>query len=75
MKITKLTLLILVVISLEIYLTGCTAVQPWERGTLAKPQMALDPYPEQSMYREHNYGSREASSGGGSAKGGGCGCY
>ncbi len=73
MKIAKLMLSILG-ISLGIYFTGCTPVQPWERGTLAKPQMALDPYPAQSMYREHNYGSREASAGGGSAKGGGCGC-
>jgi Domain of unknown function (DUF4266) len=56
-------------------LIACVPVQPWERGNLAKPQMALDPYPGQSLYREHNYGSREASSGGSSAKGGGCGCY
>ncbi len=24
---------------------GCTAVQPWERGVLARRQMALDPHP------------------------------
>ncbi len=57
------------------YLTACANVQPWERGILAKEQMALDPYPLQTQYREHNYGSREGSTGGGSAKGGGCGCY
>lgn len=57
-----------------LYLTGCAPVQPWERGILAKPQMALDPYPTASLYRAHNYGSREASTGGGLAKGGGCGC-
>jgi Domain of unknown function (DUF4266) len=74
MNIIELTRLILG-ISLAICLTGCTTVQPWERGTLAKESMALDPYPQQTMYREHNYGSREGSSGGGSAKGGGCGCY
>lgn len=56
--------------------TSCTSVQPWERGVLAKPQMALDPTPMQSGIRMHNYSSREAaasinSSGGG----GGCGCY
>jgi hypothetical protein len=70
MKITELALLVVA----SLWVSGCTGVQPWERGTLAEPQMALDPYPEQSMYREHNYISREASSGGGSAKGGGCGC-
>ena len=50
-------------------------VQPWERGNLAKPQMALDPYPLQSALRAHNYGSREAAAGGNAAQGGGCGCY
>lgn len=55
-------------------LPGC-AVAPWERGTLAKPHMALDSSPVQSSLRSHQYGSREASSGGGGAVGGGCGCY
>jgi hypothetical protein len=58
-----------------IMLTGCANVQPWERGILAKEHMASEPYPGQAMYREHNYGSREASAGGSAAKGGGCGCY
>ncbi|WP_020563595.1 DUF4266 domain-containing protein [Methylosarcina fibrata] len=56
-------------------LMGCAPVAPWERGNLAKPQMALDPYPMQNALRAHNYGSREASAGGSSAEGGGCGCY
>jgi outer membrane biogenesis lipoprotein LolB len=58
-----------------ILLTACAPVQPWERGNLAKPQMALDPYPLQSALRAHNYGSREAAAGGNAAQGGGCGCY
>jgi hypothetical protein len=58
-----------------VWLVGCANVQPWERGNLAKPQMALDPYPLQSMLRAHNYGSREAAAGGNAAQGGGCGCY
>ncbi len=56
-------------------ITACAPVQPWERGNLAKPQMALDPYPLQSALRAHNYGSREAAAGGNAAQGGGCGCY
>ncbi len=56
-------------------LTACAPLQPWERGNLAKPQMALDPYPLQSALRAHNYGSREAAAGGNAAQGGGCGCY
>ncbi len=60
---------------ISIGLTACSSVQPWERGNLAKPQMALDPYPLQSALRAHNYGSREAAAGGNAAQGGGFGCY
>jgi hypothetical protein len=55
-------------------LTACTNVQPWERGNLAKPQMALDPYPLQTAVSQHNYSSREAASAANNAQGGGCGC-
>jgi Domain of unknown function (DUF4266) len=66
------TLLLFVV---GVLASGCTAVRPWERGNLAKPQMALEPNPLQSGLRVHNYGSREAAAGGNAAQGGGCGCY
>jgi Domain of unknown function (DUF4266) len=65
----------LVILFIAISLSACVSVQPWERGNLAKPQMALDPYPLQSSLRAHNYGSREAAAGGNAAQGGGCGCY
>lgn len=74
MKITALIPVALLTLLL-MTLSACTPVAPWERGTLAKPQMALDPYPLQSAIRAHNYGSREAASGSSSASGGGCGCY
>lgn len=60
---------------LGLFVTGCSEVAPWQRGNLAKPQMALDPYPMQNTFRGHIYGSREAASGVSSAEGGGCGCY
>ncbi|WP_374086158.1 DUF4266 domain-containing protein [Methylomicrobium lacus] len=60
---------------LTVGLSGCVEVAPWERGNLAKPHMALEPYPMQSALRAHNYGSREAAAGGNAAEGGGCGCY
>lgn len=56
-------------------LAGCAPVQPWERGHLAKPQMALEPYPGQAAFGEHIHGGREAASGGSASSGGGCGCY
>jgi hypothetical protein len=55
-------------------LSGCASVSPWERGHLAKPQMALEPYPAQSALRGHIYASREASVAGDVVMGGGCGC-
>lgn len=54
---------------------GCADVKPWERGTLAKDHMALQPYPIQQAFRGHIYGAREAASGGAESSGGGCGCY
>ncbi len=73
---TRKPVALLILLGLGLAMTACSTVQPWERGILAKPQMALDPTPLQSSIRMHNYSSREAaasinSSGGG----GGCGCY
>jgi hypothetical protein len=64
-----------ILLVLMLCLHGCANVQPWERGNLAKPQMALDPHPLQSSLRAHNYGSREAGASSTGAQGGGCGCY
>lgn len=57
------------------FLSACSSVSPWERGTLAKTEMSLDVSPLQSSLRSHQYGSREAASGGSQSGGGGCGCY
>jgi hypothetical protein len=58
-----------------LWFSACTPVSPWERGNLAKPLMAFEPYPAQRAIRTHTYGSREAAAGGESSAGGGCGCY
>jgi hypothetical protein len=57
-------------------LGGCTttAVQPWERGVLAKEEMSWSPNRLETTLNGHIYFSKEASSGGGAAAGGGCGC-
>lgn len=59
---------------ISIGLVGCETVEPWERGNLAKPQMAVDPEPLHTAMNTHTYTSREAASGGDTAEGGGCGC-
>jgi len=55
-------------------LGACAPVQPWERGRLAQPVMALAADPLQESMDAHVYDSKEASSGGIGAAGGGCGC-
>lgn len=55
-------------------LIGCSSVPPWQKGHLAKPDMAFDPDPLQTRFAEHTYFSKEAASGGMSVGGGGCGC-
>jgi hypothetical protein len=75
MFLTKSIVILAAGIILPAGLSACAPVQPWERGNLAKPQMALDPHPLQSALRAHIYGSREAAAGSNAAQGGGCGCY
>ena len=53
---------------------GCVTVQPWERDTLAKPEMALDGDAVTTGLDEHIYFSKESASGGRGFGGGGCGC-
>ncbi len=49
-------------------------VKPWEREILSRPGMQTDPNPMISGCDDHVYFSREASKGGRSYGGGGCGC-
>ncbi|WP_374349510.1 DUF4266 domain-containing protein [Chitinimonas sp.] len=62
---------LLIVIAL---LAGCASVQPWEKGYLAKRQMAFDPDPVEARQKNHLYASKEAAKGGTGVGGGGCGC-
>ena len=55
-------------------LPGCANVKPWERGVLARTDMAWDPDSQETARRAHILFSKEASLGGGGAGGGGCGC-
>jgi len=57
--------------------TGCASVEPvaaWERGYLAKDGMQWSAFPRENKFAGHVYTSKEASSGGSKAAGGGCGC-
>lgn len=67
----RLALLVLLCASAA---SACTQVRPWERGYLAKQEMAWAADPLERALNEHIFFSKEASSGGNSAAGGGCGC-
>ena len=58
-------------------LSGCMAtepVAPYERGYLAEEGMQWEESPRNEKLKGHVYTSKEASSGGAGAAGGGCGC-
>jgi hypothetical protein len=56
--------------------SGCAnlGVEPYDRDLLAKDKMALNSSPLDSALDDHIYFSKEATSGGRSFAGGGCGC-
>ncbi|MCS6240900.1 DUF4266 domain-containing protein [Shewanella baltica] len=68
--------LALVAVTLIIGLSGCSnlGVQPWEKGQLARADMALDSEKLDLALDDHIYFSKEGSSGGRAFAGGGCGC-
>jgi hypothetical protein len=59
-----------------IALTGCSTlgVKPWERDILSRADMRPDGAGLDEAIDDHLYFSKEASSGGRSFGGGGCGC-
>jgi len=61
-------------LGLFVLLPGCATVEPWQRGYLSRPDMALDASPGVAKALEKTYASKEAAQGGASVGGGGCGC-
>ena len=58
------------------FISGCSSigVKPWQRDVLAREEMQLGSDPLDAAIDDHLYFSKEASSGGRSFAGGGCGC-
>ena len=56
--------------------SGCSSlgVKPWQRDVMAREEMQLDADAVDAAIDDHLYFSKEASSGGRSFAGGGCGC-
>jgi hypothetical protein len=53
---------------------GCANVAPYQRGHLARPDMAMEASPGMTRAMERTFVAKEAASGGASVGGGGCGC-
>ncbi len=53
---------------------GCATVRPEQRAVLADPSMQFDAQTADQTALEHALDNREGSTGGGSVRGGGCGC-
>ena len=65
----------LLTVLIVVLLSGCASqVDPWERGRLAKAEMKFEPDGMNAAFKRHVYFSKEASSGGTTTSGGGCGC-
>ena len=71
-----MSLRLLTIVLFALGTSACSGmnVKPWQRGTLARADMQLDPNPLQTRFEEHIYFSKEAASGGRGFGGGGCGC-
>ncbi len=61
-------------VALMLAASACATVRPEQRATLADPTMRFEGEPGEQAAIQHALENREASYGGGSVKGGGCGC-
>jgi hypothetical protein len=57
-----------------LFAPGCAPVAAYQRGYLARPDMALDAGTGTMKAMEKTFSAKEAASGGASVGGGGCGC-
>ena len=62
------------IVATLILTSACSTVSPWEKGNLARPEMALAFDPLEAKLMEHVYFAKEGSSSGSAVSGGGCGC-
>lgn len=75
-QLNKIKMAKVAMVTAVILLSGCSSlgVEPWQRDLLAKDEMSLNSAPLDAALDDHIYFSKEASSGGRSFGGGGCGC-
>ena len=64
----------LILLMLAMFTAACAPVKSWERGNLARPEMAFSSDPLAQQIQDHIYHSKEGSSSVVAGSGGGCGC-
>jgi hypothetical protein len=70
----KTNAILSVLVLLGALASGCVTVRPEQRSVLADPIMQYDNESAEAEQLQHVLENREGSFGGGSVKGGGCGC-
>ena len=55
-------------------LSACASVRPQDKEHLAEPSMAFSSGGASTEHEQHVLDNREGASGGGTTRGGGCGC-
>ncbi len=70
---TRLTLAWMAALSLA-GSAGCATVEPWDRGTLARPVMATEDPPHETAQKRRTYSAKEGGTAATGVGGGGCGC-
>jgi hypothetical protein len=67
---------LLLIFAGTVLVSGCSSlgVKPWQRNLLSREDMQLNADAIDNAIDDHLYFSKEASSGGRSFAGGGCGC-
>ena len=65
---------IILIILILTFCNSCIQVRGWEREVLSRKEMLLESDSISNTIDDHIYFSKEASSGGRSFSGGGCGC-
>jgi hypothetical protein len=73
---SRLALSLVLIIGAAVLSSGCASlgVKPWQRDLLSRQDMQLNGNASDDAIDDHLYFSKEASSGGRSFAGGGCGC-
>jgi hypothetical protein len=68
--------IVLLLLAVTAMASGCATmkVKPWDRDLLAQKKMKFTPHPHEAAVDDHIYFSKEGSTGGMDAAGGGCGC-